>query len=105
MNAICALAEVEQQPISKSHDRKNGKLNAEANEHVLTKCKKCVEDADGRLKTNADWVQPTKHIPITCLYKNNKENMKHENVNNNRHNVFIDDTEIDVEQKEDTEKC
>ena len=68
------------------------------------KCKKWVEDVDGRLKTNAGWVKQTKHVPIACFYKNNKENMKNEKVNNNRHNIFTDDAEIDAEQKEDAGK-
>ena len=38
------------------------------------------------------------------FYKSNKESIKNKNVNNDRHNVFTDDTEIDVEQEEDAVK-
>ena len=63
-----------------------------------------MKDTDRRLKTNASLVKPTKHDHITCFYKNNKENMKNENVNNNKHNIFTDDAEIDAEQKENVGK-
>ena len=59
-----------------------------------------LEDTYGRLQTSSGWVKPTKCVPITFFYKNNKENMKNEKVNNTRCNFFTDD----AEQKEDTGK-
>ena len=67
LNAICALSDIGQQSISKSHDIDNAKLNAEAHEHASMKCRKCFEDEDGGLKTNAGWVKPTKYVPTTCF--------------------------------------
>ena len=72
LNAICALADIGQKTIRKSHDSDNAKLNAESNEHAPRKCRKRVEDADRKLKTNEGWVKSTKHVPITCFFKNNK---------------------------------
>ena len=89
---ICALAGIGQRFNSKLHDSDKETLNAEAHEHVSMKCIKCVEDTDGGLKTNEFWVKPTKCIPITCFCKNNTNSKKNKNVNNDRHNIFTDDT-------------
>ena len=104
LNAIHSLAEIVQRSMSKSCDSDNGKLNAEAHKCVPMKCRKRVEDADGRLKTNEGRVNPTKHVPIKYFYKNNNKSRKNNNVNNNRYNIFTDDTEIDVEEEEDAVK-
>ena len=63
-----------------------------------------MDDTDATLKTNSGWLKPTKHVPITHFYKNNEETNKNENVNDNRHDIFTDDTEIDEEQNEDAGK-
>ena len=76
LNVICALAEIGQWSISKLHDSDNEKLSTEAHENAPMKCRKCVEDTDGGLKTDEGWSKPTKCIPITCFCKNNNNSKK-----------------------------
>ena len=64
------------------------------------KHRKCVEDTDGKLKTNEGWAKPTKHVPITCFFKNNNNSKNDKNVNNNRHSVFTDGTDVCTKQEE-----
>ena len=68
------------------------------------KCRKCVEDIDGGLKTNEVWLRPTKHVPITYFYKNNNKSRKNNKFNNNRYNIFTDETGIYAEQEENAVK-
>ena len=99
LNAICVLADIGQRTIRELHDSDNTKLNVEANEYALMKRRECVEDAHEKLKTNKGWVKPTKHVPITCFFKNNNNSENDENLNNNRHNVFKDDTDVYTKQE------
>ena len=41
---------------------------------------------------------------MSYFYKNNIKSRENNNVNNNRHNIFTDDAEIDAEQEEDAVK-
>ena len=40
------------------------------------KCRRYVEDADRGSKKNEGWLNPAKHVPTTCFYKNNNKSKK-----------------------------
>ena len=94
LNAICVLVDIVQRTIRELRESNNAELNVEANEYALMKRRECVEDAHEKLKTNKGWVKPTKHVPITCFFKNNNNSENDENVNDDRHSVFEDDTDF-----------
>ena len=104
LNAIYALDEIGQWSISNSHDSDDAKLNATAHEKVPMKCKKRVQNTDGGSNKNEGWVNSEKYIPIKYFCKNNNKSRENNNLNTNRHNIFTDDAEIDVEQGEDAVK-
>ena len=104
LNSICELDEIGQWSISNLCNSDETKLNDTAQECVPMKFRKSVEHVDGESKRNEGWANPENCVPETWFYKNNNKIRKNNNVNNIRCNIFVDDTEIDAEQEEDTVK-
>ena len=105
MNAIHTLSEIGQQSMNNVYNNNYNKLNATANDHMLTQCDKRGENTEGKGKSNEVLRTPTKFVPITCFCKqqNNRgtEN-NNDNANNNRHNFLMNDVETELEIEVDT---
>ena len=95
------LAEIGQRSPCNLCNSNDAMFNDTVKEHTLMQCRKSAENVDGEMKKNKGWTKPAKHTLITCFCKHQIKSKEDDNDNNNRHDVFADDMELDAKCEDD----
>ena len=98
-----AMAEIGQH-INKLYYRNKITLTTSVKENKPKNCEKRYERREVVLKEKEDWIKPTKHVPIVCLYKKYNKGPENDKISN-AHDGFVEDFELgNIEWEEESAK-
>ena len=91
-NEMRAMAEIGQH-INNFHYSNKITLTTSVKENKPKNCEKRYERREVVLKEKEDWIKPTKHVPIVCLYKKYNKGPENDKISN-AHDGFVEDFEL-----------